>query len=650
MERTSANQAIDSMIIGSKSYSWKHEYIGNDDVPRCDIARKIIYSPKFGPIINEEDDALVRGKNIHECAHARLTPRNGEKSWGSVKMNIVNALEDCRIEKAVGEINNVIAGDIRALNVSMNRRINKSFSDAEKLKNVKPINEALTAMMFSSTGLPIGWNMSAEGQKYFDACKDIFEEYKDIEDYDKASGFDKVIKIADKIYEKMKEVKEEEKSEKGDDSEKSEEKSEKSEGDSEKSEGKSSSDEREESEKSDKSKSSSGSGGNDEDEGEESSSDSGNGEEGESESSDSSEKSEESSSSDDAKSKNGKGSKKTSENGEKNSEKGEDSEKSEGKSEKSEKGEVEKELEEDCEEGNEVEKALEKEIKDILKESKKESENYTSYTDEDIFVVPKKDVDNFESSRKSISSQIGKLSNYTEEALRAMSRCQKMKNLEKGRIDNRKLCGLSKSLTKKVFYKTKDGIDTNVDVCILIDESGSIGGMKYDLRTLTIAFSEVFNRLGINFEVMGYTTVDFGSRNRSFTRSCPIKMKVYKSFKENYGNARYRLGSIESENHNVDGESVLHAYKRILKEKGKRKIIFVLSDGIPEAGLCQYELGKHLKKVVGDIRKNHDEIYAFGIGTRRPEEFYGSEYFIYLDDIKELGPIFFKRFKEIVAK
>ena len=642
MERTSANNAIDSMIIGEKSYSWRHEYIGSDDVPRCDIERKIVYSPKFGPIINEEDDALVRGKNIHECAHARLTPRNGEKSWGGVKMNIVNALEDCRIEKAVGEINNVIAGDIRALNVAMNRRINKSFSDAEKLKNVKPINEALTAMMFNATGLPIGWNMSEEGQKYFDACKDIFEEYKDIEDYDKASGFDKIIDIADKIYEKMKEVKEEEKSEKGDDSEKSDGKSEKSEEKSEKSEGESSSDEREESEKSDKSEGSSGSGGNYEDD-DESSSDSGNGEEGESESSESSEKSEESSSSDEAESKNGKGSKKTSENGEEKSEKSE--EKSSPK-----KSEIEKALEEDCEDGNEVEKALEKEIKDILKESKKESENYTSYTDEDIFVVPKKDVDNFEYSRKSISSQIGKLSNYTEEALRAMSRCQKMKNLEKGRIDNRKLCGLSKSLTKKVFYKTKDGIDTNVDVCILIDESGSIGSMKYDLRTLTIAFSEVFNRLGINFEVMGYTTVDFGSRNRSFTRSCPIKMKVYKSFKENYGNARYRLGSIESENHNVDGESVLHAYKRILKEKGKRKIIFVLSDGIPEAGPCQYELGKHLKKVVGDIRKNHDEIYAFGIGTKRPEEFYGSEYFIYLDDIQELGPIFFKRFKEIVAK
>ena len=618
------------MIIGEKSYQWRHEYINGDEVPRCDIERKIVYSPKFGPIMNEEDDALVRGKNIHECAHARLTPRNGEVSWGKVKMNIVNALEDCRIEKAVGEINPVVEKDIRELNILMNKKINVKFSDENTLKNVPPINEAITALMFNSVGLPIGWEMSEQAQKYFDACKDIFEEYKSIPNYDTPEGFDSVVDIADRIYEKMKEVKEEEKTDSSKDGESSK-------------ESKEGEEEKENSEKSDSSKegeeekesedgNSSGSGNYSED-----CEESGGG--GNSEKSDSKE-----GESKDCESK--KSGNSSSENG------GKDNpsyiEEFEGK--KVSKKEIEKELEKECEAGNAFEKELENEIKNIWKESKKENKNYTAYTDEDIFVVPEKRIDEFEDSRRSISSEIGRLSNYTEEALRAMSRCQKMKNLEKGKIDNKKLCGLSKSLTKKVFYKSKDGIDTNVDVSILIDESGSIGGMKYALRTMTIAFSEVFNRLGINFEVLGYTTVDFGVRKSGFTRSCPIKMKVYKSFNENYGNARYRLGSIESECHNVDGESVLLAYKRILKEKGKRKIIFVLSDGIPEAGGDCYKLGEHLKEVVANIRKNNDEIYAFGIGTTGPEKFYGKEFFVYLNSIRELGTSFFKRFKEIVAK
>lgn len=629
MERTSANKAIDSMIIGKNSYQWKHEYINGDDVPRCDINKKIVYSPKFGPIMDEEDDALVRGKNIHECAHARLTPRNGEASWGKVKMNIVNALEDCRIEKAVGEINTTIEKDIRALNSLMNKKINVKFSDENTLKNVPPINEAIAALMFNSVGLPIGWEMSGQAQKYFDACKDIFEEYKTIPNYDTPEGFDSVVDIADRIYEKMKEVKEEEKTDSSKDGEEEKENSEKSDsskdGESSKeSEDGNSSENSESSEKSE--------GGNYSEDSEES-------EGGNSEKSDSKE-----GESKDFESK--KSEKSSSEKeGKDNSSSIEDSE---GK--KVSKKDIEKELEKECEEGNALEKELENEIKDIWKESKKENNNYTAYTDEDVFVVPAKRIDEFEDSRRSISSEIGRLSNYTEEALRAMSRCQKMKNLEKGKIDNKKLCGLSKSLTKKVFYKSKDGIDTNVDVSILIDESGSIGRMKYDLRTMTIAFSEVFNRLGINFEVLGYTTVDFGLRKSGFTRSCPIKMKVYKSFNENYGNARYRLGSIESECHNVDGESVLLAYKRILKEKGKRKIIFVLSDGIPEAGGDNYKLGEHLKEVVTNIRKNHDEIYAFGIGTTGPERYYGKEFFVYLNSIRELGTSFFKRFKEIVAK
>ena len=107
-QRISANTALDSIVIGEDSKNWKHSYISNDDVPHCDIEKKVIYSPMFGLIQNEKDDILVRGKNIHEAAHARLTPANKDDSWSPLKANLVNALEDCRIEKAVSDINNVL--------------------------------------------------------------------------------------------------------------------------------------------------------------------------------------------------------------------------------------------------------------------------------------------------------------------------------------------------------------------------------------------------------------------------------------------------------------------------------------------------------------------------------------------------------------
>jgi cobalamin biosynthesis protein CobT len=122
------------------------------------------------------------------------------------------------------------------------------------------------------------------------------------------------------------------------------------------------------------------------------------------------------------------------------------------------------------------------------------------------------------------------------------------------------------------------------------------------------------------------------------------------SFKENYNVAKYRLGNIESECHNADGESLLYAYNRLQKEHTRRKIVFVLSDGEPCCGEHDYKIGTHLKKVVKDIRNNGDEVYAFGIGTKSPKEFYGENFFVYLEGINELGPVFFNRFKEVIAK
>lgn len=716
MIRESGNTAIDSMIIGSDSRNWKHKYIDRESVPRCDIDKKIIYSPKFGPILDAQDDALVRGKNIHEAAHARLTPRNGNPSWGRMKMNICNALEDCRIERSVSKMNASVQHDLYEHNRLMNEELTKKFSDPEYHKNIKPINEALCAMMFRSQGFPVNWEMSEQAKKYFDIGKDLFETYKDLPNQDTKEGFDEIEKLADNLIAKWKEEiqKEEQKKQeeqesqksgkgKKEDKKESDKQNQKSkdsgdsqdgkEGENQDQEGSDGSDkESDEKEGSDKEgsgrskkddkkskdsdkKSSKGGSGDSEDGGEEDddSQDEGSedGDEGDADGdndSDNEESDNGGQSSDE-----GSGSAQTGghrgsvsdevdydqdmnnthKHQEGNGESKNYGEQSKEKSKKEAEKKAEKQLEEDFEDKDVKEEALNEKLKEILKESLEDSDGFTSYRELDRFVEVEDFVKEYEKARNSISVQIGRLGNYTEEALKYLSRCQKMANLEKGRIDKKKLCALSKSLTKKVFYKVKDGIDLDCAVTILVDESGSIGYMQYALRTLAIAFSEVFHKLNIKFEVLGFTTFGFNaSRSYSdgFMRTVPIKMKVYKAYKDNYNLTKYRLGGIRSECHNADGESVLYAYQRLKKEHVRRKIIFVLSDGAPCCNENDWKIGQHLRKVVKDIRNNGDEIYAFGIGTNAPETYYGKDFFIYLNSIEDLGPAFFNRFKEVIAK
>lgn len=673
MSRESANTAIDSMIIGSDSQNWTHRYIDHADVPKCDIDKKIIYSPKFGPIMDAKDDALVRGKNIHEAAHARLTPRNGDPSWSKLKMNVCNALEDCRIERSVSKLNVSVQHDLYEHTRIVNEELTKKFSDPEYHKNIKPINEALCAMMFRSQGFPVNWEMNEQAKKYFEIGKDLFETYKDLPNQDTKEGFSGIEKIADELIAKWEnEINSEQSKQEdgpsqqqdgsGDEDHDKDNKSQEGEPDNDKQESENSdsdtSDKGSEEQKDSEEKGSGDIGdseedGDDSNEGSDSKDGSENDESFESEEGEGSSDEDSGSEQTEGKSSSEEYDENKNNTQEHRSEKQISDDRKESSFKEKEKEDARKKMEEDFEDKDIKEEILDEKLKDILKESLKDSNGFVSYRELDKFVKVEDFVEEYEKARNSISVQIGRLGNYTEEALKSLSRCRKMANLEKGKIDKKKLCALSKSLTKKVFYKVKDGIDLDCAVTILVDESGSIGRMQYALRTLAIAFSEVFQKLNIKFEVLGFTTFGFNpsrSYHDGFMRTVPIKMKVYKEYKDNYNQVKYRLGGIRSEYHNADGESVMYAYQRIKQEHVRRKIIFVLSDGAPMCGENDSEIRKHLKKVVQDIRENGDEIYAFGIGTNAPETYYGKDYFIYLQSIEELGTAFFNRFKEVIAK
>lgn len=669
LDRSSGNIAIESFILGNEAYKWEHEFIKDEAVPYCDIENHKICSPIFGTIINDHDDMMVRGKNEHEAGHARLTPCNKDPKWSALKGNLVNALEDLRIERSIGKLSPMIEKDLNGLNQELNRSLCLKLSQKNHLK---PIDEAILVMCFREHGLSVTWNVSPSAQKYVDAAYPEFMKWRDINNADNKMGFWEIEKIADAVIEKLEESaeqqnKEEQKGDKNSESD-SKEDNQKKDNKQQKNNSSNSSEEQEDNnEESQNSGSSDEEGDGEEDnteseEGDGDDTETGNNESNDSDSddnesqsgsskseegdaddaeNDNSDRSDEMDNQNNAPQKEVGGSDTETKSLEKNCEEIND-----------EKAKAKERLEKDFDNSNEMEEELSKKMEKIMEESKKISSGYTSFTANDIVIRGNEDKNAYEHARKRISSVVGQLSNYTEDAIKALSRVQYQRNLEHGKIDRRKLVGLSKSLTKKVFYKTTPGIDLNTAITIMIDESGSIGSMCYELRAMAIAFSEVFTKLGIKFEVLGFTTHgDIKYRTpRNVTRVAPIKIIEHKVFGETYQQAKYRLGTISSEYCNIDGESLLFAYKRIAKERVNRRIIFVLSDGLPNQGWGGGNITKHLYDSIKFVRKNGTEVYGFGIGTVEPQKFYGAENFLYLKSVSELGTSFFRRFREIVAK
>ena len=670
IERGSGNIAIESYIIGREAREWKHQFVKNEAVPCCDLNNKIIKSPMFGTIINDKEDTIVRGKNEHEAGHARLTPMNKKPEWSALKGNVINALEDLRIEKSISKLADCIKDDLKFLNQEIMSDINRKMLIGDM--QIKPLDEAIMAMMMTESGISVSWELSEKAKRYFDNAYPVFATWKDINNPDNKDGFFEIEKIADAVIEKFKEVisndnqqnkseKDDKKSEKDDNQEKnSDNKNQESTSDDEDNEegGNSSSSEEDgengngHSSEEDEKENNSDVNGNNQNDGENDNQNCGNksesskNENGQKDSTDSDMNRNNTNGSDEVGDEND--DIKSNQNHQHKSEK--DDKKSENKKSKE---DIEKELEKDFGNNQVKEKTLKEKLQKIMEKSKEISDDYTAYTGEDEIIKAEKDKEGYETARKQISATIAQLANYTEDALKAMSRVAYQRNLERGKIDSRKLVGLSKSLTRKVFYKTTDGIDLNVAVTVMIDESGSIGYMCHQLRSLAIAFSEVFEKLNIKFEVIGFTTAWNRSRlgeNSGAIRVVPMKIYEHKNFNEPYPVAKYKLGSINSYNCNIDGETLLLAFKRINQQKVNRRIIFVLSDGMPNQGYNSRALYRHLNDSIKFVRMNGTEVYGFGIGTNEPEKFYGKDNFVYLEDIGKLGSSFFNRFREIVAK
>jgi len=246
------------------------------------------------------------------------------------------------------------------------------------------------------------------------------------------------------------------------------------------------------------------------------------------------------------------------------------------------------------------------------------------------------------------------LKNQMKRILISEKRCKWVGGKQKGVINPTTLAAAAKGTSKSIYRQRKIGKKVNSTVSILVDLSASMGWTDYTnhngenkmtvARNTAILLAETLNGL-VPFEILGFS----GDRRsypsscikdaKSFSRWGSLDMIYFKKFEETFGNeAKKRLISMNAMAENYDGESVQFAAKRLLDQPEQKKILFVLSDGTPCAGRCDYtKLGPHLKGVVEDLSKiDNLHIVAFGIKTEAPKHFYPNHVIIN-DPAKDLA-------------
>lgn len=222
-----------------------------------------------------------------------------------------------------------------------------------------------------------------------------------------------------------------------------------------------------------------------------------------------------------------------------------------------------------------------------------------------------------------------------------------------------KLCGANLHRLKfdddRIFKQKIENKSINTAITLLVDLSGSMhGGKDKCAMSAAYLFANILERLKIPCEVLGFSTGDMRVSNRASTlvgssreyRRDSVKIGVFKSFNEKLNTntigrfCHFYSGQNDERyyNCNDDGESILMALTRLSARPEIRKMMFVLSDGMPNVGGCFGSEITHLKNVVKDIEQEKNyEIYGIGIQTSAVKKFY-SNYSV-LDKPEELSKV-----------
>jgi cobaltochelatase CobT len=193
-------------------------------------------------------------------------------------------------------------------------------------------------------------------------------------------------------------------------------------------------------------------------------------------------------------------------------------------------------------------------------------------------------------------------------------------------------------------------------VTLLIDHSGSMRGRPMQIAALTVEiFVRVLERCNVKCEVLGFTTREWdgGAPAREWAaagypenpgRLNALEHIIIKSADVPWRRARAGLGLFmrdEELKENIDGEALTWAHRRLLARSETRRILVVVSDGMPtdEATLAAngYDyLDAHLRQVIDDIEaRSPVQLAAIGIG-HDVSRFYGNA--TRIARIDDLGP------------
>ena len=224
---------------------------------------------------------------------------------------------------------------------------------------------------------------------------------------------------------------------------------------------------------------------------------------------------------------------------------------------------------------------------------------------------------------------------------------------ERGTLDASSLYSLRFG-NRRVFAERSPEVDVNTAIAVLIDQSGSMAGRKALVAAQSaIALSETLNLVNIPFAVYGFDNdLPMAWRAREskdiYNRFERNRLDVFKDFSEPFEAVKTRMVNVTGRGNNVDGEFVMQVGRILASRPERRKILFVLSDGVPLADANSSILHNHLKDTVKQLTEAGVEVFGLGILTDAVKAYYPNHAVV--NDLNELAREIFKMLRKFLLE
>ena len=208
-----------------------------------------------------------------------------------------------------------------------------------------------------------------------------------------------------------------------------------------------------------------------------------------------------------------------------------------------------------------------------------------------------------------------------------------IRNQKQGRIDKRSLHRIPMG-RMDLFKTTLVKEDKPLDICLLVDESGSMGSytMQY-ARDAAICLKEALSdNERLNLWVYGHSADEKSRGDTEMIEYWSPSMK----------DRPMVMGGMRARYENRDGNAILAAGERVRRESDQpqaRKLMIVMSDGAPSArGYRGYPAVDHVRKCVKSIESRGWDVIQVGFAGSREqtmERMFSN--WIYVSETNRLG-------------